>query len=188
MTDVSKRDFKLFKAENQEDRRIGFSANSLARIDVLRKAWHIVRESIDDLCLKQPYPAMDRLRREGLWTNESVFCETSGSIYMVDVKIDDGTYVHVKDKIKSHWTLSLVIDTLDFDAVRVTTHKAHRLSAGELISDGDHFIKNPKHFSEEPAPVPPEWIGQPFEPILHVRVIRRVPPTIEALPEQPVCI
>lgn len=178
--DVLVREYRMFEAENQEPRRIGFDADALARIAVLRKAWESIRKSVDDLGIHKPYPAMKRNRREGLWTNESVFDEESGSIYQVDVKIDDATYVHVKDKTKRNWSLSMEIDSANFSDIRVTFNRAHRLVAHELIEAGD-FIPVTTNLRPDRLPVNNEWIGQQFDIDSHGTIMRRVPPTIETL-------
>lgn len=186
MEDVITRQFKLFRAENQEERRIGFTQDALARIAVLHKAWRSIRESIDALEIKEPYPAMPRSRREGLWTNEAVFDEASGRTYRVDVKIDDEVYVHVHDLATKvlGGNLSVIVASHDFDEVRVTIHQNHSLKDGELIIAGDRCFENlRKSFLESPVPVPVDWIGTPFESHIHKKVIRRVLPTIETLPK-----
>lgn len=186
MSEEMTRQYRLFETEN-EGRRLGFEPNSLARIQVLRKQWPIMRQAIYDLELTERYPVVRFNSYQGLWTMESVFDEKSMSTYLVDVKITDEDHVQVSDKTRRNWSLSVLMESTHFEDVQVTFHPAIQLIEGEIIRAGDRYYpaKPADSLIVEPVDVAPEWVGQIFSVELHRKIKRKIAPTVVSLQRSP---
>lgn len=179
---LSERSFRLFRVERHEaGRRIGFQPNTLARIAVLRKMWGKVRQEISELEPQESFPRSASFQE--LRSREWVFDEETGKTHECYISVTDPDYVLVKDHARPLGPmLSIQIDVNDYEDVRVTTYLARKLSPGEVIADGDQRLAQPEDpdpfWSREREAVPHDWIGQPFAPEVHQKVLRPREPDV----------
>lgn len=162
-------------------KRLGIEIYSLSRILAMRKAWKELAQCIVDLDVTAPYPRFSRQSSyEEIRSKDWIFHEELGKLREGHIRVSDDIYFSVEDPTRKGWWISVMIDSNDFEDVRVTTYSPFKLETGEVIQEGDLRLKQPIHptpMLREREPVPPEWIGQHFNEEVYGS-LKRQPKTI----------
>jgi len=185
------RTMRLFKTETLDDnsgqfigsgKRLGFEIYTLSRILVIRKAWKEIAQHIADLDLTAPYPRFSRQSSyEEIRSKDWIFHEELGKLYEGNIKVSDHTYVSVEDPKRKGWWLSVMIDSNDFEDVRVTTYRPFKLEVGELIQDCDMRWEQPVNTNPVlrlREPIPLDWVGRQFNTKEHIAIFRHPKATV----------